>query len=99
VAGATKLEASTPCDEWNVRDLLNHMLDTQRYFAGSARGEDVSPPSPTPPKLLSDNPVKDFARAGADVLEAWESGAANVLGTRSAHVSGLGSARVGDPEP
>ncbi len=71
VAGATHLDAPTPCDEWNVRELLNHMLETQRYFAGSARGEDVSLPAPTPPKLLSDHPVSDFASARADVLEAF----------------------------
>src|SRR4029453_17956818 len=46
VAGATNLDAPTGCDEWNVRELLNHMLETQRHFAGSARGEDVSPPDP-----------------------------------------------------
>ena len=71
VAGATNLDAPTGCDEWNVRELLNHMLETQRYFAGSARGEDVSPPGPNPPEVLSDDPVNDFASARADVLEAF----------------------------
>jgi uncharacterized protein (TIGR03086 family) len=54
-----------------VRDLLNHMLETQRYFAGSARGEDVSPPAPTPPTLLSDDPVEDFSAARAELLQAF----------------------------
>ena len=71
VAGAETLDAPTGCDEWNVRDLLNHMLETQRYFAGSARGEDVSPPGPKPPELLSGDPVNDFASARSDVLEAF----------------------------
>jgi uncharacterized protein (TIGR03086 family) len=71
VAGATTLDAPTPCDDWSVRDLLNHMLDTQAYFAGSARGEDVSPPAATPPTLLSDDPVADFARAQAEVLQEF----------------------------
>ena len=35
VGGAKDLDATTPCDEWSVRDLLNHMLDTQRYFLGA----------------------------------------------------------------
>jgi uncharacterized protein (TIGR03086 family) len=71
VARARDLEAATPCPEWRVRDLLNHMLDTQRYFAGSARGEDASLPAPTPPPLLTDDPSADFARASAEVMDAF----------------------------
>src|SRR5437016_5089986 len=45
VRGAVdKLDSQTPCDDWDARSLLNHMLDTQRYFTGTARGEDVSLP-------------------------------------------------------
>jgi uncharacterized protein (TIGR03086 family) len=74
VAGAvTKMDDSTPCDDWNVRTLMNHMLDTTHYFAGSARGEDVSPPSPEPPQLLSDDPVADFTRASADLMQTFGS--------------------------
>jgi uncharacterized protein (TIGR03086 family) len=72
VAGAaTNLDATTPCDDWDVRALLNHMLDTQNYFVRAARGEDASPPSPTPPELLSDDPVADFERAGAATLSTF----------------------------
>jgi uncharacterized protein (TIGR03086 family) len=72
VAGATtKLDGTTPCDEWNVRTLMNHMLDTQHYFVGAARGEEVSPPSPKPPELLSDDPVRDFDRARAATLSTF----------------------------
>jgi CubicO group peptidase (beta-lactamase class C family) len=39
VPSATKrIDASTPCDGWDVKTLMNHMLDTQRYFVGAARG-------------------------------------------------------------
>ncbi len=69
VAGATdKLDSTTPCDDWDVRRLMNHMLDTQHYFVGAARGEDVSPPSPNPPDLLGDDPVADFDRARSETL-------------------------------
>lgn len=72
VSGASdKLDASTPCDEWDVRTLMNHMLDTQRYFVGSARGEQVSPPSPNPPELLGDDPVVDFERARSATLSTF----------------------------
>jgi uncharacterized protein (TIGR03086 family) len=72
VAGATnKLDARTPCDEWDVRTLMNHMLDTQRYFVGSARGEDVSPPSPNPPKLLGDDPLADFEERCGEIVSTY----------------------------
>ena len=72
VAGATdQLDARTPCDEWDVRTLLNHMLDTQRYFLGAAKGEDTSPPGPTPPDLLSSDPVSDFLSTREDMMRAY----------------------------
>jgi uncharacterized protein (TIGR03086 family) len=71
VAGAADLTAPTPCDEWTIRDLLNHMLDTQRYFAGSARGEHVSPPGPNPPALIGDDPATDVERVQRDVIDAF----------------------------
>ena len=72
VSGATeKLDARTPCDDWDVRTLLNHILETQRYFLNSARGEQASPPSPTPPATLSDDPVADFEAVRGDMLAAY----------------------------
>jgi uncharacterized protein (TIGR03086 family) len=71
VAGTTDLTSSTPCADWNVRDLLNHMLETQRYFLGAARGESASPPGQTPPDTVSDNPSDDFTQVRNDVIEAY----------------------------
>jgi uncharacterized protein (TIGR03086 family) len=72
VKGATtQLDRETPCDEWDVRTLLNHMLDTQRYFTGAARGEDTSPPSPAPPNLLGDDPVATFEQSRSDLMRAF----------------------------
>jgi uncharacterized protein (TIGR03086 family) len=68
---ASQLDAPTTCDDWNVRTLLNHMLQTQRYFVGSARGNKVSL-SQDPPDLLSDDPSSDFDEACADVLRTFE---------------------------
>ena len=70
--GATdKLDATTPCDEWDVRSLMNHMLDTQHYFVSAAQGNDASPPSPHPPELLGDDPVTDFEHARAETLRTF----------------------------
>jgi len=71
VASATNLNASTPCEEWKLRDLLNHMLATQHYFISAARGEDASPPGPTPPNILSDSPKADFEGAREEVLSVY----------------------------
>jgi uncharacterized protein (TIGR03086 family) len=72
VAGAAdKMDAQTPCDEWDVRTLMNHMLETDRYFVGSAKGADVSPPSPQPPELLGDDPVADFEHAQEEALQTF----------------------------
>ena len=68
---ADDLDRPTPCDDWDVRTLLNHMLDTQRYFAASARGEEASPPGPNPPELLGDDPRADFERARDDTIRAF----------------------------
>lgn len=74
VAGAADQPgAATPCDDWDVRTLMNHMLDTQTYFRDSARGrDDAKPPSPTPPDLLSDDPAADFKAIQAEVLTTYE---------------------------
>ena len=65
------LEARTPCEKWDVRELMNHVLETQRYFVGSANGENVSPPGQEPPDLLGDDPAADFADARAEMLRAF----------------------------
>jgi uncharacterized protein (TIGR03086 family) len=65
------MDATTPCDKWDVQTLLNHMLDTQHYFVGSARGEEVSPPSAEPPEVLGADPVADFRKARDETLRAF----------------------------
>jgi uncharacterized protein (TIGR03086 family) len=47
------------------------MLDTQRYFVASAKGEDVALPSPTPPDLLGTDPVADFEQARDETLRTF----------------------------
>jgi uncharacterized protein (TIGR03086 family) len=72
VRGATdQLDAATPCDDWDVRTLLNHMLDTQRYFLASARGEEAALPNREPPQTLSDHPDVDFDSMRRDVLDVF----------------------------
>jgi uncharacterized protein (TIGR03086 family) len=65
------LDAPTPCEDWNVRTLLDHMVDTQTYFLWTARGQKAAPPSPTPPSLIGDNPADDFKKMQSDLIEAY----------------------------
>ena len=72
VAGAVdQLDAPTPCDEWDVRTLLNHMLETQQFFLKRARGEDASLPSAEPPPLIGDDPVGAFEQARDETLQTF----------------------------
>jgi len=73
VRGAVaQLDAPTTCEPWNVRTLLNHMLQIQRYFVGVARGEDITLSlSEDPPDLLSDDPCSDFDQARAETLRTF----------------------------
>ena len=70
-AGVERLDSPTGCDEWDVRTLLNHMLDTQRYFAGTARGEEASLPSPHPPSLIGNDPVRAYREQTEATLRAY----------------------------
>ncbi len=72
VDGASdQLDAQTGCDGWDVRTLLNHMLETGTFFLSSATGGDASPPSPTPPDVLSSDPVADFERNRSETVAAF----------------------------
>ena len=69
---AEQLDTQTGCDGWDVRDLMNHMLQTGQYFVGAARGEDVDPPSPgRPPELMGEDPLADFERVRQDTLDTF----------------------------
>lgn len=69
---ANQLDARTPCEEWDVRALLNHMLDTQRYFAESGRGKDAALPSPTPPTgLIGDDPAAAYEKSRQETLQVY----------------------------
>jgi uncharacterized protein (TIGR03086 family) len=72
VEGAVdQLDAPTLNEGWDVRTLLNHMLQTQQYFVHSARGEDASPPMGAPPDALGDDPVATFRDARDETIATF----------------------------
>ena len=70
-AAAPLLDLDTPCEGWDVRTLMNHMLQTQQYFVGTAQGREVAPPGGAPPELLGPDPVADFTRAREETLAVF----------------------------
>jgi uncharacterized protein (TIGR03086 family) len=72
VRGATQqLDQSTGCEDWNVRALLDHMVDALRYFNATARGEEASLPDPSPPPAVGDDPVSVYEAARQETLDAY----------------------------
>ncbi|MBV9282956.1 MAG: TIGR03086 family protein [Chloroflexi bacterium] len=62
----------TPCSEWTVRDVINHIVAGARRFAGWASGE---PSSATPagqaPDVVGDEPYDAYVDASKEMVEAW----------------------------
>jgi uncharacterized protein (TIGR03086 family) len=69
-AATDKLDRTTPCDKWDVRTLLDHMVDTQEYFAATARGEEAPLPNPDPPARIGDDPVAAYDTIRSETLRA-----------------------------
>jgi uncharacterized protein (TIGR03086 family) len=59
-------EDKTPCTEWNVRDLVQHMTGTSRLLRASATRTD-----PDPGADDGVDPAADFSVAAAAAASAW----------------------------
>jgi uncharacterized protein (TIGR03086 family) len=71
-AATDQLDGATPCDQWDVRELLDHMIDTQNFFAARARGEEPAFPGKTPPSLIGDDPVAAYDKARQEAVRAHQ---------------------------
>jgi uncharacterized protein (TIGR03086 family) len=72
VAGAAdQLDAQTPCAEWNVKRLLDHVLFIQQMFAAAPGGGEVAPPSGAPPELVGDDPAGEYEEARKKTIHAF----------------------------
>ena len=70
-AAASKLSEPTGCEGWDVRTLIDHMIQTQRYFTASARGDAPELPSPVPPPAVGDDPVGVYGSVRAETIKAF----------------------------
>jgi len=64
-----RLSDPTPCDDWTVSDLVDHVVRAAGSFAQSVRGEDVDWSAPTP--HVGSDRVDAFRSGAADLLAAW----------------------------
>ncbi|MFA1551570.1 TIGR03086 family metal-binding protein [Actinomadura chokoriensis] len=63
----------TPCTDWNVRQLVSHVVAGDRLFAAVLRGEAPPPPDALDPKksgALGDDPVAAQRTAAHDLVAA-----------------------------
>jgi uncharacterized protein (TIGR03086 family) len=61
----TQLDDRTPCDEWTVRDLLEHMIGVVAGLGAVAAGQ------PRSEFVLAADPAAQFDAAAASALAAW----------------------------
>ena len=67
-----QLSDPTPCTEWTVRDLLNHMIGCAEMFGSAASGERSSVnPFGTPDDVLGDDPAATYDDAVIRLVTAW----------------------------
>ena len=65
------LHNTTPCDRFDVGDVLNHMITLGGTFAYAFRGEE--PPEIVAPETAGRVPVAEFRNTMADLLDAVNS--------------------------
>jgi uncharacterized protein (TIGR03086 family) len=63
------LDRGTPCHEWTVRQLVDHIVAAPARFARMTRGEPIDWSAPTP--AAGADPGGAFSRNADDLMRAW----------------------------
>ena len=68
-----QLDDATPCTEWKVRDLLNHMVGTAQLFGSAAAGDksDINPFQTPPDDVIGDDPATAYDKAAQSMVTSW----------------------------
>jgi uncharacterized protein (TIGR03086 family) len=66
-----QLAHSTPCTEWNVRALLNHLIGVAESFSHVGEGKPISPPDPRADYFEGDGYAAAYESATSRLLAAW----------------------------
>jgi uncharacterized protein (TIGR03086 family) len=65
------LDAPTPCDEWSVSRLIDHLLAGQAMFVSGPAGGVVAPPTGPPPRLVGHDPAAQYEHARQATVSAY----------------------------
>ena len=66
---ADQLQAQTPCQSWNVSQLINHVIGAQQFFAAGLKGE---APSAEEVDWAAGDYMAAFDQAAAECLECFQ---------------------------
>src|SRR6476660_10018611 len=64
--GPDDLVKPSPCSEWDVRGLTNHMVRTVSFFTGAARGSDAQFNPNAQEDVVGEDPGAAYSSATAD---------------------------------
>lgn len=71
-----QLRSPTPCDEWTVRDVVNHLIGVLNMFTEATKGGALGPPPRgTPPDVAGDDPASAYDEARASTIAAYRAAA------------------------
>jgi uncharacterized protein (TIGR03086 family) len=66
-----QLDLPTPCTEWSVRDLLNHVVAGHHWSAAVVNGTTPGTGGGEPPDLIGDDPAAAYAASSRVLLDAF----------------------------
>jgi uncharacterized protein (TIGR03086 family) len=65
-----QLDLPTPCSEWDVRAVIDHLVGAHLYFTASLRGQAIDT-STSPPDFAATDPAGTYTQASAEMLKVW----------------------------
>jgi uncharacterized protein (TIGR03086 family) len=66
-----QLAKRTPCDQWNVQELMNHLTSSLQYFAARAEGKEATMPQPASPATLQET-IDGLVAAANAAAAGWK---------------------------